>query len=599
MANDKITDWEDVPVENKIDDWEDVPLEAPQAPEGNPVTQAVANFTQGAAANLSDEFAGIMEAGGRLVGLKDVGVSDRSKDINLPSLAEGGPTLDWETLRDAYRAARDKERSALKQDAKERPALAATSQVAGAIVSPANKIAKGASALKQGAALGATYGFGASEDTGAGLVYDTAAGAAMGGAIGKGAEKLAPVFKKGADKIAEKTRAGAEWVSARAQGLERATARKMEETTKGSVRAVGRQGLDDPKMLSLRSNTDDMIAQNEKIKKAAMDSRAAAYDKIDDAGASQFNPVEAADEAANKVLAGKNFDHDDAKETFNLLDPHLQNIFSRGKENIPMKEAQKLVEKLGEKANFDTTRSKEANKIAKAVYNSVRKSVNDAAEKGADVIGVSGLKETIEAANKTYSTGMKATKLLANKKAREDGNKFFGLTDTIIGGTGLGYAYGTGDWQTGATVLAGKKVLEKYGAKVIARGLDRVAKSLSKDSKMAAVIQKNPAVVQAIALGLSGTPPPMSKAAGKDAPKDGGEFVAEIKGPNKWSVDGYAKLYEHDKSGAFKDPAQVEKLFSEPKAKQLLVQASGLKPGSKAMDDIYKKLQSQMKGKEQ
>lgn len=66
-----------------------------------------------------------------------------------------------------------------------------------------------------------------------------------------------------------------------------------------------------------------------------------------------------------------------------------------------------------------------------------------------------------------------------------------------------------------------------------------------------------------------------------DAPK---------KGPDKWANDGFEKLIEH--SSDLKDKRDI--IFADPKLKELLIQASDLKPGTKAMEDIKTKIKSRV-----
>jgi hypothetical protein len=65
------------------------------------------------------------------------------------------------------------------------------------------------------------------------------------------------------------------------------------------------------------------------------------------------------------------------------------------------------------------------------------------------------------------------------------------------------------------------------------------------------------------------------------------------KGPDKWANDGLEKLIEHGGAG---DKAQLEKLKGakiDQSTKELLIRASDLKPGTKAMDKILEKLKAQ------
>lgn len=68
------------------------------------------------------------------------------------------------------------------------------------------------------------------------------------------------------------------------------------------------------------------------------------------------------------------------------------------------------------------------------------------------------------------------------------------------------------------------------------------------------------------------------------------------KGPSKWASDGYANLNDHV-SGT-KDQALIQsakdKLMSTTKGKDLLIAASDLKPGSKAMENLLEKIKNQI-----
>jgi hypothetical protein len=147
---------------------------------------AIMQGLAGASGQFLDEASGAVEAAGRAVGLEGLGGS--FSDIGL---AEGGPTIDKDTLWQAYEQARDKKRGILAKQASDNPATATVANIGGAIVSPINKVAKGMSAAKAGAALGGINAFGGSDaDNALGLAKDTAIGVGLGAAAGKGVEKL-------------------------------------------------------------------------------------------------------------------------------------------------------------------------------------------------------------------------------------------------------------------------------------------------------------------------------------------------------------------------------------------------------------------------
>ena len=451
---------------------------------------ALMHGIQGATGGFLDEASGVVEGAGRAVGLKGLGGS--FSDIEA---SDDGPTLDWETLRDAYRERRDKKRKLLDEQSKDFPVASTVGNLGGMVVSPLNKLTSGMSLAKGGAVLGGINGLGSSEaEDVVGLARDTAMGSGLGAAGGKLIEKASPLIEKGIQKVASGAGDLAKKFAARAIGAERGTIKKFGNE---SVDDLGEYALKN-NLLSPLSSADDILARNESVMSNAMNQRAGAYQTIDDAGASAFNPLEVATKVEDGVVGGLNRTYDDTKELIQALDPHLSNILSRGESNIPMKEAQELVESLGRKAKFDTSRNNISNDVAVEAYFAARKALNEAAEQGAESVGVKGLRDVIENANKTYSTGTKAKALLDNKFAREQGNKLIGLTDTIAtaeAASSLGGPYG-------AALLAVKKGGERYGSQNAALGLDKISKVLMKSPQLAAIAESNPQVFQKIVNSL-------------------------------------------------------------------------------------------------
>jgi len=67
------------------------------------------------------------------------------------------------------------------------------------------------------------------------------------------------------------------------------------------------------------------------------------------------------------------------------------------------------------------------------------------------------------------------------------------------------------------------------------------------------------------------------------------------RGPEKWASDGFQQLFIHAiQSG--KDPIPKSLLYSDQKTKNLLIQASDLKPGTPAMKKIFEKISSSQNG---
>lgn len=189
MSSEDFSDLGAIPANDDFSDLGAIPAEE----EPNSLADTASRkFLQSATAGFSDEFSGGVEALGKALGVE--GAGGKLKDIKL---SKEGPTLNPEVLLKAYQDARDRERSALKKDEKDNPNVALVSELAGGVLSPVNKIMPGASLLKQGAAIGALTGLGTGEGGLIEQATNTAGGAVLGGALGKGIEIASPYIAKG------------------------------------------------------------------------------------------------------------------------------------------------------------------------------------------------------------------------------------------------------------------------------------------------------------------------------------------------------------------------------------------------------------------
>lgn len=425
-------------------------------PEVSKAQSAIRGATQGATLGFADELGGLVQRGLDYFG----GVTDVNK-----KLAEQGFTGDIGPTsgKELYKEARDENRALDRAAQAANPMTYGASNVAGSLLTsflPGSQLAKGTSALKAagvGAGYGALQGAGNTEEIASmQALEDIASGAAIGGATGGAFQALANKFGKvRPGDVSNKIKGFAELQAAKAQGLERATRKKLGEE---ASKAVGRQGLDEG-VLSMFASADEMIARNNAIKDAAVKSREAAYNVIDEAGASAFNPLDVASDIESKL---GNFNRKSPLNAAKLgqLQNTLEAITLRGSDNIPMSEAQKLIQEIGQAAKFDQSRATPANEMAKNVYKMVRNAMDDAAQKGSETVNVPGLKEVIQKANRQYSIAKDADTLLANKFAR-DANKSIGLTDTI---TAVG----------SPVLLPAKKLWESYGNQTVALGFDKL-----------------------------------------------------------------------------------------------------------------------------
>lgn len=461
---------------------------------------AIMQGLQGATGNFLDEISGAGEAAGRAVGVKGLGGS--FGDVGF---SDEGPTLDWETLRDAYRNARDKKRGVLKEQSEESPALSMGANLAGAVASPLNKLTGGLSLAGGGALLGGVNALGASESEDfPGMAQDTAIGAGVGGALGKAVDVASPYIQKGIEKVGGGAKDLAEKFAARALGAERGTIKKLGAD---KVMQAGRQALDEG-VISPLASTEDMLARNSALKSKGGEMMGKAYQAIDDAGASTFNPLDAAANVEQE-LGGFYRSPINRGET-NQLENTLESILMRGDAdkvipgtgNIPLRAAQDLKQELGKVANWKNNLNiTDKEQMARDAYRIISDHIDDAVAKGSDAIEQAGLSEALNTGKSLYSNASASEQLLDNKLAREQGNKLLGITDWGLLGGGLGAAVPTGGASIPATMAmtAAKKGLERYGSQNAALGLDKISKALMKSPKMAELATNNPGVFNAFA----------------------------------------------------------------------------------------------------
>lgn len=410
-----------------------------------------------------------------------------------------------------YEQARNESRANFERARKENPASYTSGEVGGGLATafvPGLNIAKGASvgkSLLQAGGLGLATGAGYSDanDVG-GLAEDSFKGAVVGGILGGTAHAASPLLQKGVESASRGAGKLADRFAARALGAERGTIKSLGAD---KVMAAGRQALDEG-VLSPLANTDDLIARNEAVKSKGGQMMGQAYEAIDDAGASTFNPLDVAVQVEGE-LAPKFRTAINKGET-TQLDNTLESITSRvgidgfkdGMSNIPLKEAQALKEEIGAVAYPRGKRPIDPSpkqQMALDAYDIINRSIDDAVERGSAAIEGAGLADVLKRGKNIYGLGKTSEKLLDNKFAREQGNNFFGLTDTITGAGALGYGGTTGDWETAGGLMLGKKMLGKFGAQNAALGLDKVSKTLMKSPQMADLYAKNPNVFNVLA----------------------------------------------------------------------------------------------------
>lgn len=327
------------------------------------------------------------------------------------------------------------------------------------------------------------------------LATEASKGAAFGLAGGKLGKylgsKLASKVNSEATKEALKSveeglRTNAERMAARALGAERGTIKKLGEEKvleagrhaldEGVISAGTKTGKNPLNWIFPGAATEAMIEKNQELKQKAGQGLQDVYNTIDSNNASVFNP-----EVAAKIVDEKLGDFWRSpinKSESKLLDDILETIRLRGKENIPLSEAQTLKQEIGRAANWkNTLNPTPKEQMAREAYGIVNEMIDRSVEHGANKVspalgeGVANpLTDQLRESLKGYSRGKTADVLLENRNAREQGNKLFGLTDTIAGAGGIGEGP-----KTIGGLLGVKKGLEGYGAGGLAQLSDKAA----------------------------------------------------------------------------------------------------------------------------
>lgn len=135
--------------------------------------------TQGALGGFGDEINGL------------VGAGERAVDIDND---KGGMTVDWETLKQAYKQARDQSRNSLKAEQAAHPTASTIANVGGMVANPLTRL----SGIGGMAVQGAAQGLGDSEaDTLGGMAKDAVLGGALGAGAGAATKYVvSPVLQK-------------------------------------------------------------------------------------------------------------------------------------------------------------------------------------------------------------------------------------------------------------------------------------------------------------------------------------------------------------------------------------------------------------------
>jgi hypothetical protein len=203
--------------------------------------------------------------------------------------------------------------------------------------------------------------------------------------------------------------------------------------------------------------------------------------------------------------------------------------------------------------------------IRNAIGDAMSNAVDTAASKSGQDLGA------LKAANTRYSKAASISQFANDNLARQTANQAIGLTGKVAGAGGAAAGATIGAAAGPAGALAGEAIggIGAAGAEKAARTLGPAF--LANTSRGAAnMVRSAPGLAQSAANLAGRALPPIA--------------AMTSKGPDAWAQSGLKNL-------GIEDETISNRLLSDPKAKQLLIQASSFPPGSKGSKNIMQQLQ--------
>lgn len=322
-----------------------------------------------------------------------------------------------------------------------------------------------------------------------------------------------------------------------------------------------------------------------------------AKEKVEAAG---FNPVRDKQmilDSAKKEL-GYSYGR---KNALNGLSSYLDELISEhGDRVLNPSETNGIKTALDQSAiNYERNpllKEPDAETALKSFRGALSKKVSGQIQAVGDATGDKEAAQRLADLNSRYGMASKVSRMAGDKSQRDAANAAFGLKEYAgaeIGGE-LGEAIGGKPGRIVGTVAGGAigHVGRKLGPSLSASATDAAANALEKTGNPSLWRQASPAVYGAVASrDNSGDfeAPPGSR---QDVSPAKSQPSPPLKGPVAWANTGLNNLIDHSGDKSLAD--QKEALMSNPKAKNLLIAASDLKPGSKAMEQILSKLKSHL-----
>lgn len=490
-----------------------------------------------------------------------------------------------------YIKARDLNIRRQKQQEKEFPKTTKVSEVLGGIASsvavPASR-ATGIARLAKSVGSAGAYGALSNPEDIEGTINELqldqrAKNAVISALTGLGAEAGLKAIEKLSKPLADSIIDTARRRAAKALGAERATSRELGEE---GILEVGEFALrnkasefpggKEKRIISpsLFDNTKKMAQRIEQSQSAAGKRMGEVYESLDEAGIKEFSPYQTALKIEEEV--GDFWKSPINKAEQRQLENTIESVVMRNPSgNISFREAQKLKEELGKVAKWNNKINvTDKEQMARDAYGIVNRAIDEAVEKGSEKIKDPNLLNSLKEAKTLFSSTKKAEKLIENRLAREQGNKFFGISDYMLGAGGAPIM--------GPKVLAlvgAKKVLDRYGSQGAAIALDNIGQQISKIPNIANLFQKNPVAFQVAIYKILG------------GAKNSSPDTVKVSKNDEWLLKGMTNLVN---SGYSMNEDEAVKILNSKKTAELLKMASSLDPNSEKINNIIEKIEGKI-----
>ncbi len=510
-----------------------------------------------------------------------------------------------------YLSERDANIKRLQQESQEHPVASLAGAVGGSLatgiaasgalpINAASRIGRIAQAAKGGAVLGALSNPGDTEGEvspiqAAGRVKGAVAGGLIGGG-GQGVVEGVSSAAKAVAGIPAKLTSKAEERAFKASGAMLRDYRKA--AGQDRINEIGRFMLDNG-LIKPGMSVEDIAQAASKLKDENGKAIGTIIEELgthEATAGGQVSRSDLANEIRNKLIQEAGTPSvAKSNKAFGELASEFENM---GDKNVSVTALQKLKNQLQKEINWDRLPGADIptdEQFNRAAYTSVK----DALEKRADSLAEATGRADYKDLKSAYRNSSDVAKIAKDQALRKGANNFFSLGDKISGGAGFAAGFASGDsledrlkrGALGAGAAIATKTARSYGTPIVSIGLDKLGRAIT-NSPLGAVgkaavpilnaAERTPVATSNVARILSNPNFKRASSIPKVADSESNADRTPAKGPDAWAARGLGNL-------GISGP-QADQLLQSKEGKQLLIEASDLPAGSRALENIRAKI---------